>query len=37
MLYHWQHPGWPEFTYAVDEIQPLILVFAQETGVMNGN
>jgi len=36
MLYNWQFPGWPNFTYDVEEVQPLILDFAEETGEVNG-
>ncbi len=36
MLYNWQFPEWPNFTYDVEEIQPLILEFAEETGEVNG-
>lgn len=36
MVYNWQLKGWPDFTYDVVEVQPLILAFAQETGEVNG-
>lgn len=36
MVYHWQFKGWPNFTYDIVEVQPLILAFAQETGEVNG-
>ncbi|WP_129714791.1 Fic family protein [Pedobacter sp. SYP-B3415] len=36
MMYHWQLPGWPDFVYEVEEIQPLILAFAQEMGEVRG-
>src|SRR5690606_3928992 len=36
MVYNWQLQGWPDFTYDVTEVQPLILAFAQETGEVNG-
>ncbi|WP_257668659.1 Fic family protein [Parapedobacter tibetensis] len=36
MVYNWQLQGWPDFTYGVSEVQPLILAFAQETGEVNG-
>ena len=36
MVYNWQLKGWPDFTYDVVEVQPMILAFAQETGEVNG-
>jgi len=36
MVYNWQLQGWPDFTYDVAAVQPLILAFAQETGEVNG-
>jgi Fic family protein len=36
MMYNWQLPEWPNFVYEVQEIQPLILAFAQETGEVSG-
>ncbi|GAA3957489.1 Fic family protein [Mucilaginibacter dorajii] len=36
MIYNWQLPEWPNFVYGVQEIQPLILAFAQETGEVSG-
>lgn len=36
IMYNWQLSGWPDFVYGVQEIQPLILAFAQETGEVNG-
>ena len=36
MLYIWQLPRWPEFVYDIQDIQPLILAFAQETGEVSG-
>ncbi|SDE91077.1 Fic family protein [Mucilaginibacter pineti] len=35
-MYNWQLPEWPNFVYEVQEIQPLILAFAQETGEVSG-
>ena len=35
-MYNWQLPEWPNFIYEVQEIQPLILAFAQETGEVSG-
>lgn len=35
-MYNWQLPEWPNFVYDVQEIQPLILAFAQETGEVSG-
>jgi Fic family protein len=36
MMYNWQFSQWPDFIYGVQEIQPLILAFAQETGEVSG-
>lgn len=36
MLYNWQIQGWPNFTYKFEEIQSLVVRFAQETGEVNG-
>ncbi len=36
MLYNWQIQDWPNFTYNFEEIQPLIVLFAHETGEVNG-
>lgn len=36
MTYNWQIPQWPNFIYEVEEIQPLILAFAQEIGEVSG-
>jgi Fic family protein len=36
MVYNWQLKGWPDFTYDVVVVQPLILAFAQETGEVHG-
>lgn len=35
-MYHWQSENWPHFTYEVEEIQSLIISFAEEFGEMNG-
>jgi Fic family protein len=35
-MYNWQFLKWPDFIYEVQEIQPLILAFAQETGEVSG-
>src|ERR1700754_4684765 len=35
-MYNWQLQEWPNFTYKVQEVQPLILAFAQETGEVSG-
>ncbi|MGF7039732.1 Fic family protein [Mucilaginibacter lappiensis] len=35
-MYNWQLPKWPNFIFEVQEIQPLILAFAQETGEVSG-
>ncbi len=36
MTYSWQLPKWPDFVYEIQEIQPLILALAEETGEVNG-
>lgn len=36
MMYNWQQRGWPDFTYNVEEVQPILLAFAQETGEVKG-
>ncbi|CAM4086327.1 Fic family protein [Pedobacter westerhofensis] len=35
-MYNWQFPEWPDFYYETEEIQSLILAFAQETGEISG-
>jgi len=35
-MYNWQLPEWPDFIYEIQEIQPLILAFAQATGEASG-
>lgn len=35
-MYNWQLPEWPDFFYEIQEIQPLIIAFAQETGEISG-
>ena len=35
-MYNWQLSEWPNFVYEVEDIQPLILAFAQETGEVGG-
>ena len=36
MSYNWQLPGWPNFSYNLEEVQLIILKFAKETGEING-
>lgn len=36
MTYNWQLSQWPHFTYKLEDIQPSILAFAQETSEVNG-
>lgn len=36
MNYNWQQSDWPEFTYNLQEIEDLILTFAEETGHIGG-
>lgn len=35
-MYNWQQSTWPDFVYEVQEIQQVILTFAQETGEVSG-
>lgn len=35
-MYNWQHKNWPNFTYSVDKIQEIAVLFAQEYGLVNG-
>lgn len=36
MIYNWQQPGWPVFSYHPDEIGDMLLSFAEETGHISG-
>jgi len=36
MVYNWQFPGWPNFTYNINEVEPIMLKFAQEFGEIQG-
>jgi Fic family protein len=36
MVYNWQQPDWPEFTYDLQEIEDLLFAFAEEAGHMSG-
>lgn len=36
MKYNWQLPEWPHFIYEVQEIQSLVIAFAQEAGEVSG-
>lgn len=36
MKYNWQHEGWPEFQYHLDEMQELFSRFAEKTGRVDG-
>ena len=35
-MYNWQQRDWPDFTYDLEEVQPIILAFATETGEVKG-
>lgn len=35
-MYNWQLKDWPNFTYSVEALQEISLVFAQEFGAING-
>ena len=36
MTYNWQLPNWPDFTYKLEEAQPIIINFAKEMGEVHG-
>lgn len=36
MTYNWQFPDWPNFTYKLSEVEPIMLEFAQEYGQIQG-
>lgn len=36
MTYNWQFPDWPNFTYNLSEVEPIMLEFAQEYGEIQG-
>ena len=36
MIYNWQLPNWPDFTYKLEEAQPIIINFAKEMGEVHG-
>jgi Fic family protein len=35
-MYNWQFKAWPNFIYDFQHIQPFILAFAEETGIVTG-
>jgi Fic family protein len=35
-MYNWQFKTWPNFIYNLQHIQPFILAFAEETGIVTG-
>ena len=35
-MFNWQYENWPNFTYEIEEIQSLVVSFAEEFGEMNG-
>jgi Fic family protein len=35
-MYNWQFKAWPNFIYDLQHIQPFILAFAEETGIVTG-
>lgn len=35
-MYNWQLKEWPNFTYSVNKLQEIAVVFAQEMGLING-
>lgn len=36
MLYNWQQPDWPHFSYSVEGIDAVLLAFIEETGRISG-
>lgn len=36
MIYNWQQPDWPDFKYAIHEIENLLFAFAEETAHVSG-
>lgn len=35
-MYNWQHSGWPNFTYSVEQVTSVSIAFARESGIANG-
>lgn len=35
-MYNWQHKNWPNFTYSINKLQEISVLFAQEYGLVNG-
>lgn len=35
-MYNWQHKEWPKFTYKVERLHEIAILFAQELGMVNG-
>jgi len=35
-MYNWQHKEWPNFSYKVEKLQEITILFAQEFGLVNG-
>ena len=35
-MYNWQRKEWPKFTYTVDKLHEIAILFAQEFGLVNG-
>jgi hypothetical protein len=31
-MYNWQHKEWPKFTYKVEKLHEIAILFAQELG-----
>lgn len=36
MIYNWQQPGWPSFSYDVSEVEDMLFEFAELTGHVSG-
>lgn len=36
MLYNWQQPDWPNFTYSLEGVEDALYVFIEQTGYLNG-
>lgn len=35
-MYNWQYKEWPNFSYSVEKLQEIAVLFAQELGLVNG-
>lgn len=35
-MYNWEHQNWPNFTYSVDRVYEISVIFAEEMGLLSG-